>query len=146
MAAVGDGNLREFLFQRDRGRERVKHGREMGKKGKGAGERARESGLATRDRDHLDLEVGAPWGCTSSGTGLMADDGSEESRVCSAQQEAWWSSRPEGSGAGGARVGWQMIPRWEEAAGFGGWLGEGIEEGHGRALVGGLDWDEIRGR
>ena len=73
----------------------------------------------------------------------MADDGSEESRVCSAQQEAWWSSRPEGSGAGGARVGRQMIPRWEEAAGFGGWLGEGIEEGHGGALVGGLDRDEI---
>ena len=77
-----------------------------------------------------------PWGCTSSGTGLMADDGSEESRVCSAQQEAWWSSRPEGSGAGGARVGWQMIPRWEEAAGFGGWLGEGIEGDRARGSQG----------
>ena len=52
----------------------------------------------------------------------MADDGSEESRVCSAQQEAWWSSRPEGSGAGGARVGRLVIPRWKEAA------GKGIEE------------------
>ena len=78
--------------------------------------------MATRDRDHLDLEVGAPWGCTSLGTGLMADDGSEESRVCSAQQETWWSSRPEGSGTGWARVGRLVIPRWKEAA------GKGIEE------------------
>ena len=109
--------------------------RKGGRKGEKE-KRARESGLATRDRDHLDLEVGAPWGCTSSGTGLMADDGSEESRVCSAQQEAWWSSRPEGSGAGGARVGWQMIPRWEEAAGFGGWLGEGIEGDRARGSRG----------
>ena len=67
---------------------------------------------------------------------LGEDDGSEESRVCSAQQEAWWSSRPEGSGAGGARVGWQMIPRWEEAAGFGGWLGEGIEGDRARGSRG----------
>ena len=35
MAAVGDGNLREFsVSTRQRERERVKHGREMGKKGK----------------------------------------------------------------------------------------------------------------